>query len=34
LLGQHTRAVLAELGADDAQLAALEEAGVVETAGT
>ena len=34
LLGQHTREVLAELGVDDARLAALEEAGVVATAET
>jgi crotonobetainyl-CoA:carnitine CoA-transferase CaiB-like acyl-CoA transferase len=34
LLGQHTREVLAEVGVDDARLAALEEAGVVATAET
>jgi crotonobetainyl-CoA:carnitine CoA-transferase CaiB-like acyl-CoA transferase len=34
LLGQHTREVFAELGLDDARLAALEEAGVVAPAET
>jgi crotonobetainyl-CoA:carnitine CoA-transferase CaiB-like acyl-CoA transferase len=34
LLGQHTREVLAELGVDDARLAALEQAGVVAMAET
>lgn len=34
LLGQHTREVLAELGVDDARLAALESADVVATAET
>ena len=34
LLGQHTREVLAELGVDEARLAALEQAGVVATAET
>jgi crotonobetainyl-CoA:carnitine CoA-transferase CaiB-like acyl-CoA transferase len=34
LLGQHTREVLAEVGVDDERLAALEQSGVVATAGT